>query len=138
MDFLCRTIRPVLNRIPNPFAATASTSSGLTAHPAMTSAKDLVENAINENFVAFFSKSQCPYCRRAKGVINELNLGEDKTVKIYELDQREDGDIIQDYLRQKTGQRTVPNIFISKEHIGGSDDLAAAKASGKLAELVAA
>jgi len=30
------------------------------------------------------------------------------------LDQREDGEIIQEYLRQKTGQRTVPNIFISQ------------------------
>ena len=50
----------------------------------MASAKDLVETTINENFVAFFSKSYCPYCRRAKGVINELNLGDAKTVKIYE------------------------------------------------------
>ena len=50
----------------------------------MASAKDLVESTINDNFVAFFSKSTCPYCRRAKGVINELNLGDDKPVKIYE------------------------------------------------------
>ena len=84
MDMFSRTIRPILNQIRNPFAAMASTSSGLTTHPAMASAKDLVEKAINENFVAFFSKSSCPYCRRAKGVINDLNLGKDKSVKIYE------------------------------------------------------
>jgi glutaredoxin 3 len=134
MGFFSRTIRPILNHIPNPFAATASTSSGLTTHPAMASAKELVEKTIDENFVAFFSKSWCPYCRRAKGVINELNLGEEKQVKIYEcvpprflvrkaavgahlacsrLDTRDDGDAIQDYLLQKTGQRSVPNIFIS-------------------------
>jgi len=138
MDILSRTIRPILNQIPNPFAAMASASSSVPTNPTMASAKELVEKTINENFVAFFSKSYCSYCRRAKAVINELNLGEDKTVKVYELDQREDGEIIQEYLRQKTGQRTVPNIFINTEHIGGSDDLAAVKASGKLAKLVAA
>lgn len=84
MDFFSRTVRPILNHLPNPFAATASTSSARPLNPAMASAKDLVETAINENFVAFFSKSYCPYCRRAKGVINELNLGDAKTVKIYE------------------------------------------------------
>jgi glutaredoxin 3 len=140
MDLFSRTIRPVLNRIGNPFATMASTSSDLTTNPAMASAKDLVEQTINENFVAFFSKSSCGYCRRAKNVINDLNLGEDKAVKVYEcvnrpprrpdlvrrltelnfcvstcrLDQLEDGDVIQEYLRKKTGQRTVPNIFISE------------------------
>ena len=84
MDFLSRTVRPILNHLPNPFAAMASTSSGLTTNPAMASAKELVEKTIDENFVAFFSKSYCPYCRRAKGVIQELNLGEGKPVKIYE------------------------------------------------------
>lgn len=84
MDIFSRTIRPIFNYIRSPFAATASTSSGLTTHPAMASAKELVEKTINENFVAFFSKSYCPFCRRAKNVINELNLGEGKAVKVYE------------------------------------------------------
>jgi glutaredoxin 3 len=79
MDFLSRTIRPILNSFPNPFAM-ASTSSTVTTHPAM----DLVEKTIDENFVTVFSKSYCPYCRRAKGLINDLNLAEGKTVKIYE------------------------------------------------------
>jgi len=35
----------------------------------------------------------------------------------------DDGDSIQDALRQITGQRTVPNIFINKQHIGGNSDL---------------
>ena len=84
MDILSRTIKPILNHIPNPFAAMASTSTGLTTNPAMASAKELVEKTIDENFVAFFSKSYCSYCRRAKAVINELNLGEGKAVKVYE------------------------------------------------------
>lgn len=46
----------------------------------------------------------------------------DKT-KVIELDQRSDGTDIQNYLLGFTNQRTVPNIFIAKEHIGGSSDL---------------
>ncbi len=37
----------------------------------------------------------------------------------------EDGSLMQDALEQLTGQRTVPNIFIGKKHIGGNSDLEA-------------
>lgn len=56
---------------------------------------------------------------------------------VIELDEVEDGDAIQDYLAQKTGQRTVPNIFIKQQHIGGCDDLLRIKASGQLQKLLA-
>jgi hypothetical protein len=36
------------------------------------------------------------------------------------LDQAPDGGEIQNYLREKTGQSTVPNIFINKKHVGGT------------------
>jgi len=55
-----------------------------------------------------------------------------------ELDQVDDGAAIQEYLTQKTGQRTVPNIFINQQHIGGCDDLLQAKSSGKLQKLLLA
>lgn len=46
--------------------------------------------------------------------------------KVYELNEESDGDDIQDALAQfPNGQRTVPNIFIGKEHIGGNSDLSA-------------
>jgi len=47
------------------------------------------------------------------------------------------GAAIQDYLQQKTGQRTVPNIFINQKHIGGCDDLLAAERSGALQKALA-
>lgn len=47
------------------------------------------------------------------------------------------GAAIQDYLQQLSGQRTVPNIFIKGQHLGGCDDLFAAKSSGKLEKLLA-
>ena len=46
-----------------------------------------------------------------------------------ELDQVDDGDAIQAALKELSGQKTVPNIFIKKEHIGGNSDLQAKKGS---------
>lgn len=59
-------------------------------------------------------------------------------VGIIELDEDSQGDAIQAYLGEKTGQRTVPNVFISGKHIGGSDDLAKLNSSGELKKLIAA
>lgn len=39
----------------------------------------------------------------------------------------DNGSAIQDALQEMTGQRTVPNIFIGKKHIGGNSDLEAKK-----------
>ncbi|KAE9401450.1 hypothetical protein BT96DRAFT_602235 [Gymnopus androsaceus JB14] len=58
--------------------------------------------------------------------------------RFIELDETEGGDEIQSYLAEKTGQRTVPNIFVNKQHIGGNDDTQAAYKNGKLAELISA
>lgn len=55
---------------------------------------------------------------------------------MFELDKLPEGSAIQAYLIDKTGQRTVPNVFVQGKHVGGSDDLAAAHRSGKLAELI--
>ncbi|PVF98245.1 putative GRX1-glutaredoxin [Serendipita vermifera] len=119
--------------------SSASSLPSTSSKPPMVSqVKQLVDSAIDENFITIFSKSWCPYCRRAKGIINSLQLPEGKSVKVFELDERDDGADIQNYLREKTYQSTVPNIFINKQHIGGSDDLAAAQRSGKLAKLIAA
>jgi glutaredoxin 3 len=43
-----------------------------------------------------------------------------------------DGDIVQAHLNAVTGQRTVPNIFIGKQHVGGNSDLQLLHAEGKL------
>lgn len=50
----------------------------------------------------------------------------------------DNGSEIQNYLADKTGQRTVPNIFIKGQHIGGSDDLTKANSSGKVKTLIGA
>ncbi|KAI0715103.1 glutaredoxin [Earliella scabrosa] len=98
--------------------------------------KDLVENTISENKIAIFSKSYCPYCRRAKALLT--SKFPDTQTKILELDEIDDGSAIQDYLQEKTGQRTVPNIFINQKHVGGCDAVVGLDSQGKLAALVSA
>ncbi|GAA5864252.1 hypothetical protein JCM3774_001270 [Rhodotorula dairenensis] len=94
------------------------------------SAKTAVENAIanRKNRTVIFSKSYCPYCRRAKQLLDSL----DEKYDVYELDQMDEGSDWQAYLAEKTGQRTVPSIFIDGEFIGGCSDLEAQHRGGKL------
>ncbi|KAN0114701.1 putative glutaredoxin Grx1 [Hyaloscypha variabilis] len=89
----------------------------------MSAAKIKAEQIIDENAVAVFSKSYCPYCKATKSLLTELGA------KFYtiELDQVDDGAAIQDALEQINGQRSVPNIYIKKQHIGGNSDLQAKK-----------
>lgn len=60
------------------------------------------------------------------------------TPKVYELDQEEDGPIMQEYLFDRTKQRTVPNVFVRKNHIGGCDDTMKAFGNGSLQALLSA
>jgi glutaredoxin 3 len=74
-----------------------------------------------------FSKSYCPYCNNTKRILDGLNA----KYKAIELNQEDDGDAIQNALQQMTGQRTVPNIFINRVHIGGNSDLEKVVKNGK-------
>ncbi|KAI9490432.1 glutaredoxin-1 [Zychaea mexicana] len=100
----------------------------------MATVEQFVEDLIKNNKVVMFSKSYCPFCERAKKLLQKL--GQDFFAM--ELDKDANGAAIQDYLQKKTGQRTVPNVFINEEHIGGCDDLFAAESSGKLKQLLSA
>ncbi|PFH47585.1 hypothetical protein AMATHDRAFT_67504 [Amanita thiersii Skay4041] len=97
--------------------------------------KELVDSTIEKHKVVVFSKTTCPFCSRAKATLAEYK---DVDTEILELDEREDGGAIQDYLLKKTGQRTVPNIFINKQHIGGNDSLQAVRSKGQLDNLLKA
>ncbi|CAK7334411.1 unnamed protein product [Dovyalis caffra] len=99
---------------------------------ASNSASAFVQNVIYSNKIVIFSKSYCPYCMRAKRVFSELN---EKPFAV-ELDLRDDGGEIQDYLLDLVGRHTVPQIFVNGKHIGGSDDLQASVKSGQLQKLL--
>ena len=53
-----------------------------------------------------------------------------------ELDERSDGDAIQDYLLKLTGGRSVPRVFLDGLFIGGGDDTEALARNGKLEVMV--
>ncbi|KAM0021337.1 putative thioredoxin-disulfide reductase [Helianthus debilis subsp. tardiflorus] len=96
------------------------------------SSVDFVKKTVSSHPIVIFSKSYCPYCKRAKGVFKELNV----KPYVLELDEREDGSKIQDALSEIVGRRTVPQVFINGKHLGGSDDTVEAYQSGELAKLL--
>lgn len=87
---------------------------------------------------SLFDDLKQPYSKRAKALIASIPDKKAEPV-IFELDQMlEDnqGSQIQEYLYSKTGQRTVPNVFIGRKHMGGSDALAELHEKGELVKLV--
>lgn len=97
----------------------------------------------HQSQIMIFAKTYCPYCKEAKSTFKSLltELGfeaEDLTYKVIELDQLpgSDGPLIQNELYEITGQRTVPNVFIRKMHIGGNDDVQALLRENELASML--
>jgi glutaredoxin 3 len=75
--------------------------------------------------VKIYTTPCCPYCVRAKRLL------ERKGVPYEEIDVAND-DQARIELAERTGRRTVPQIFIGQDHVGGSDDLHALEEQGKL------
>lgn len=82
--------------------------------------------------VEMYTKMFCPYCARAKTLLAG------KGVDFEEIDITMGGPKRAEMLERAPGHTTVPSIFIDGRHVGGSDDLAALDASGKLDTLLAA
>lgn len=72
--------------------------------------------------VIIFSKSYCPYSKRAKALLLE-KYTIDPAPYVVELDEHPLGPALQDYLGDKTHRHTVPNILINGVSIGGADDV---------------
>ena len=79
-------------------------------------------------------QSYCPYCAKTKNTISSIT----KDAYIIELDEVEDGSEIQEALYELTGQKTVPNVFIGGEHIGGNSDVQELNSTDKLESKVKA
>ncbi|KAM4022276.1 thioredoxin reductase 3 [Anomaloglossus baeobatrachus] len=91
-----------------------------------------VQELLEKNPVVVFSKSYCPYCDRVKELFTSLG----KEYFALELDQCDDGSSIQDVLQEMTGQKTVPNVFVYKTHVGGCDKTLQAHKDGTLQKLL--
>ncbi|CAH3022016.1 unnamed protein product, partial [Porites evermanni] len=98
----------------------------------MAPVKDLIEQSIKDNLVMIFSKSTCPFCKKVKELFKSMNV----TFTAMEMDLLDNGTTIQEKLKEMTGQRTVPNVFIRGNHIGGADDTMKLHEEGKLKNLI--
>lgn len=79
--------------------------------------------------VVIYSKESCPYCVMAKELFKARNIPFEE-IRI-DLDEK-----LRDEMMRLSNRRTVPQIFINDQPIGGYDDLAALVKSGKLDNLL--
>jgi len=96
--------------------------------------EEAIQQTTASNEVVIYSKSWCPYCAQCKALFDEMS----QPYTAIELDKREDGEQLQAALLALTQQRTVPNVFVAGQHVGGNDDTQQAARSGKLAALLEA
>jgi glutaredoxin 3 len=76
--------------------------------------------------VEIYTTMYCPYCSRARALL------EHKGVSFTEIDIMEEPGRRDEMIRRAGGLRTVPQIFIDGEHIGGCDDMVALDREGLL------
>jgi glutaredoxin 3 len=80
--------------------------------------------------VLMYSTGVCPYCVMAERLLKSKGIEEIEKVRIdLDMEQR-------NVMMQKTGRRTVPQIYIGDTHVGGFDDLAALERLGTLDALL--
>ena len=81
------------------------------------------------NRVEIYSKDWCPFCDRAKTLLQA------KGVAYTEIDVTDDATREQE-MRRRSGRRSVPQIFIGENHVGGFDDLKALDQAGELDPII--
>lgn len=79
--------------------------------------------------ILIYSKEVCPYCVRAKALLQRKGA-------VFTEIKITDEKIAQEMTEKSGGRKTVPQIFIGEKHVGGCDDLYALEAAGKLDELL--
>jgi glutaredoxin 3 len=79
--------------------------------------------------VIMYSTGYCPYCIKAKNLLNQKNVSFTEIRVDLQPELREE-------MISKSGRHTVPQIFINGHHMGGCDDLYALEAQGKLDPLL--
>lgn len=80
--------------------------------------------------IEIYSTQICPYCDRAKALLRQKN------VEFVEYKIDGNNEMRQAMMDRADGRRTVPQIFIKGQHIGGCDDLYALDRAGKLDPLL--
>ncbi|MDD5180688.1 MAG: glutaredoxin 3 [Gallionellaceae bacterium] len=80
--------------------------------------------------VLMYCTEVCPYCVRAEQLLRARGVVEIEKIRVdLQPEQRE-------AMIQRTGRRTVPQIFIGTRHVGGYDDLVVLERSGEMSRLL--
>ena len=80
--------------------------------------------------ITVYSGPNCPFCDRAKMLLKQ------KGAAFEEFNVRADEARLAEMMQKSGGKRTIPQIFIGGQHIGGCDDLYALNSAGKLDALL--
>jgi glutaredoxin 3 len=81
--------------------------------------------------VVMYCTEVCPYCVRAEQLLARKGVTEIEKIRV-DLQPE-----LRIAMTEKTGRRTVPQIYIGEHHVGGYDDMAALDRAGKLDQLLA-
>jgi len=79
-----------------------------------------------------YSTAVCPFCLGAEMLLGSKGVTEIEKIRV-DIDPRQ-----REEMMNKTGRRTVPQIYIGDVHVGGFEELAALEHAGKLDALLAA
>ena len=82
--------------------------------------------------IVMYATGTCPYCIMAERLLRSRGVAEIEKVRV-DLEPARRAEMM-----EKTGRRTVPQIYINDTHVGGYDDLAQLDRNNELAKLLAA
>ena len=77
-----------------------------------------------------YSTGICPFCQRAEMLLKSKGVSEIEKIRI-DLEPARRSEMM-----EKTGRRTVPQIYVGEIHVGGFDELALLDRAGKLETLL--
>ena len=82
--------------------------------------------------VKMYTTAMCPYCQMAERLLTSKGVAALEKIRV-DLEPARRAEMM-----ERTGRRTVPQIYIGETHVGGYDELAALDRAGKLDELLQA
>ncbi|MDH3609892.1 MAG: glutaredoxin 3 [Gammaproteobacteria bacterium] len=87
-------------------------------------------NSVNvQKKIEIFSGPQCNYCRQAKALLDEMG------VNYTELDISTE-EYRNEFVQRLPRTRSIPQVFVGGQHIGGYEDLQILKEKGQLEEVL--
>jgi len=98
---------------------------------------EVVAKLLAKTPVVLFAKSTCPWCKKIKDLLAEVNIKKDK-LTVIEVDKDKDGARIHKAVAKLAGRTSVPQLFIGGMLFGGFDDTHALHQMKRLVPLLTA